>query len=220
MEVDRNGLEVLDREECLHLLAQATLGRVAITSGALPRVLPVAFQLDGHRILLRTRRGGTLDVALRGSVVAFEADHLDADAHAGWSVSVTGRASEVLDDIGQSDPWPEAIGPWTSSPDDSLMVITTEVLTGRRIAPGPGRRSQSASRDVPLQARPGRACSPEGEPAAPAHGARLHVVEAVATRLVEARGTTPVIDHPQPEPRRRRPPRPSPRWLGHAEPRC
>ena len=36
MEVDCNGLEILDRGECLRLLSLATLGRVAITSGALP----------------------------------------------------------------------------------------------------------------------------------------------------------------------------------------
>ena len=64
MEVDRNGLEVLDRDECLRLLAFATIGRVGFTSGALPAVLPVNFHLDGERILVRTGRGSKLDAAL------------------------------------------------------------------------------------------------------------------------------------------------------------
>src|SRR4030095_14183770 len=72
MEVDRNGLEVLDRDECLRLLARATLGRLGFTSGALPTVLPVSYHLDGDRILVRTRRGGRLDAALCDAVVAFE----------------------------------------------------------------------------------------------------------------------------------------------------
>ena len=95
MEVDRNGLEVLDRDECLRLLAVATLGRIGFTSGALPTVLPVNFHLDGERILVRTARGSTLEAALRNVVVAFEVDDFDPIEHAGWSVAVTGVATEV-----------------------------------------------------------------------------------------------------------------------------
>lgn len=40
MEMDRNGLEVLDRPWCLRLLQGATLGRVGMTMGALPVVRP------------------------------------------------------------------------------------------------------------------------------------------------------------------------------------
>jgi uncharacterized protein len=49
MEVDRNGLEVLGRDACLRLLASATLGRVGVSSGALPSVVPVNFRFDGRR---------------------------------------------------------------------------------------------------------------------------------------------------------------------------
>ena len=72
MEVDRNGLEVLDRAECLRLLSHETLGRVAFTSAALPCLLPVHFHLQDDTILVRTRRGGRLDAALQDAVVAFE----------------------------------------------------------------------------------------------------------------------------------------------------
>ncbi|MEO6317928.1 MAG: pyridoxamine 5'-phosphate oxidase family protein [Acidimicrobiales bacterium] len=145
VEVDRNGLEVLDRSECLRLLSQASLGRVAFTSGALPCVLPVSFQLDDERILVRTRSGGRLDLALRGSVVAFEVDDLDADAHTGWSVSLTGCANAVCDPDALGGARRTPIDRWTSSPDDSLVAISTEVLTGRRVTPdsGPTRLSSS-----------------------------------------------------------------------------
>lgn len=95
MEVDRNGLEVLDRDECLRLLASATLGRIGFSSRALPSVLPVDFRLDGERIVVCTTRGGTLEAALRDAVVAFEVDELDPIDHLGWSVAVTGIATEV-----------------------------------------------------------------------------------------------------------------------------
>ena len=54
MEVDRNGLEVLDRAECLRLLGTASLGRIGLTSGALPTVLPVNFRLIDDEIRLTT----------------------------------------------------------------------------------------------------------------------------------------------------------------------
>jgi len=138
MEIDRNGLEVLDRDECLRLLAGASLGRVGFTSGALPTVLPVDFRLDGDRVLVRARRGSRLGRALRDAVVAFEVDDVAPDGHAGWSVAVTGLATEVhepTDTLGRSGP----VGPverWASTPDDTLVTISTEVLTGRRIIAG------------------------------------------------------------------------------------
>lgn len=54
MEIDRNGFEVLDRDQCMALLATATLGRVGLSAGALPTVLPVNFLLQDDRILDRT----------------------------------------------------------------------------------------------------------------------------------------------------------------------
>ena len=135
MDVDRNGLEVLDRSECLRLLSSATLGRVAITWGALPAVLPVSFRLDGERILVRARRGSRLDRALRDAVVAFEVDEVDLAAHTGWSVAVTGRAT-VSDPTEIDDARDRPFDRWTSVADASLVAISTEVLTGRRITPG------------------------------------------------------------------------------------
>ena len=95
MEFDQNGLEILDREQCLNLLALETIGRVGLTDRALPTVLPVNFHLDGERILIRTGEGSKLDAALRGNVVAFEVDDFDAQYHHGWSVVVTGVATAI-----------------------------------------------------------------------------------------------------------------------------
>ncbi|MEY2588644.1 MAG: hypothetical protein QOJ67_628 [Acidimicrobiaceae bacterium] len=111
MEVDRNGLEVLGRDECLRLLSSANLGRIGFTASALPSVLPVAFHLDGERIMVRTGRGSQLDTGLQNTVVAFEVDEFDPIDHSGWSVSVTGLATEV---------------------DEAVVAISTELLSGRR----------------------------------------------------------------------------------------
>jgi nitroimidazol reductase NimA-like FMN-containing flavoprotein (pyridoxamine 5'-phosphate oxidase superfamily) len=141
MEVDRNGLEVLDRAECLRLLSRATLGRLGFSTGALPTVLPVSYHLDGDRILVRTRRGGRLDAALCDAVVAFEVDDVEPASHYGWSVAVTGVAAEIRDPTELDDARDEPADRWTASPGDALVAISTEVMTGRRItaASGPTR---------------------------------------------------------------------------------
>jgi uncharacterized protein len=138
MEIDRNGLEVLDRAECLRLLSDRTLGRISFTSGALPYVLPVNFHLHDEQILVRTRRGGRLDAALRDAVVAFEVDQVDQVAHAGWSIAVTGLATQVSEPTEIDDARDGPLDHWTPSADDSLIAISTEMLTGRRLTAGSG----------------------------------------------------------------------------------
>ena len=49
---DSAGLEQLDRLTCYALLAQASIGRLVFTLGALPAVEPVHFVLDGHVVLI------------------------------------------------------------------------------------------------------------------------------------------------------------------------
>ena len=135
MEVDRNGLEVLDRHECLRLLALATLGRIGFTSGALPTVLPINFHLDGERILVRTGRGGKVDAALQNAVVAFEVDDFDPIYHSGWSVTVTGVATAVSDPAELDAAREKPIARWAPAGDEALLAISTELLSGRRITP-------------------------------------------------------------------------------------
>jgi len=139
VEVDRNGLEVLDREECLRLLAQATLGRVGLTSGALPMVLPVNFLLDGERVLVRAGRGSKLEAALRNAVVAFEVDDCDSMHHSGWSVAVTGLASEVSEPADLKAVRQMPIARWSPKGETAILAISTEIISGRRITVGAHR---------------------------------------------------------------------------------
>jgi nitroimidazol reductase NimA-like FMN-containing flavoprotein (pyridoxamine 5'-phosphate oxidase superfamily) len=132
-ELDRNGLEILDRDECLRLLSTARLGRVGITSGALPVILPVNFRLLGDTIVFRTGRGTKLDAATRGAVVAFETDTMDPIDHTGWSVMVTGVAHQVTDPDELESVHPEKIARWAPTGDGCVVAISTELVTGRRL---------------------------------------------------------------------------------------
>lgn len=137
MEIDRNGLEVLSRDECLRLLGRATLGRLAITSGALPMVLPVNFRLVGERIVFRTGAGSKLDAATSGNVVAFEVDDMDPLWHAGWSVVVTGVASVVTEPNERAELAEVGIPRWAPAEEERIVTVSTDVISGRRMGPAP-----------------------------------------------------------------------------------
>lgn len=133
MEVDRNGLEVMDREECLRLLGTTTLGRIAMTSSALPTILPVNFWFDGRRILIRTGAGTKLDAATLDQVVAFEVDQMDEVYHSGWSVVVTGVATRIPAREVEAHlvEWP--LPRWAPVDASQVMAIDPVLVSGRRL---------------------------------------------------------------------------------------
>lgn len=133
---DRNGLEILERDECLRLLAGSSgVGRIGLTSGALPVILPVNFALDGDDVVLRTRPGTMLAAATNGVVVAFEVDETDAAHGTGWSVLARGvaRAVPCGEETNRLDPLP--LPRWAAGEDAHYVRISTEIISGRRLAP-------------------------------------------------------------------------------------
>lgn len=125
------GLEVLPRQECLRLLAPGGLGRVAVSVGALPTVLPVHFALVGEDVVFPAVSGGELDMAVRDAVVAFEADHIDPAT--GWSVVVTGVATEVseVEKLRLLRATPALA--WALEERQCFFRIPAEMVSGRRI---------------------------------------------------------------------------------------
>lgn len=133
MELDRNGLEVLDRDECLRLLGQSSLGRIAITSDALPVILPVNYLVADDHIFVRTGRGTKLDAATRRAVVAFEADAINPFDHTGWSVMVTGIARDA-DPASLMIALPHPPARWAPAcVEERLISISIDFISGRRI---------------------------------------------------------------------------------------
>jgi uncharacterized protein len=130
--LDRNGLEVLPRAECLRLLAEAHVGRIALSIGALPVVLPVNFAMLDDDILIRTALGTKLEAAATNAVVAFEVDNVDPTYHTGWSVLAQGIAKEVIDPAELQRAQRAPLVPWSGS-DGNYIRISTEFLSGRRL---------------------------------------------------------------------------------------
>ena len=132
MEIDRAGLEVLDREECLRLLAQAQRGRIAINVGALPAILPVRFVLDIDRVVLSASEGTTLARATDGSVVAFQTDGTELGSEREWSVSLIGIARHLTEvgEVARAAVLP--LQRWSSDLPPRYIAISTERVSGRR----------------------------------------------------------------------------------------
>jgi nitroimidazol reductase NimA-like FMN-containing flavoprotein (pyridoxamine 5'-phosphate oxidase superfamily) len=132
-----DGFRELDRQECLRRLAGAAVGRIVHTRDALPAVLPVNFLLaEDGAVLLRTSAFSELVRAVDGAVVAFEADEVDAAAHSGWSVVVTGPASVVTDPEEHARLVRNGPRSWVPWPAEVFLRIEAELVTGRELVGG------------------------------------------------------------------------------------
>ncbi|MGI5119437.1 pyridoxamine 5'-phosphate oxidase family protein [Marinactinospora thermotolerans] len=133
MGIDTAGMEVLERAECLRLLAMAPIGRIVFTERALPAVQPVNFLVHGSDIVVRTSEGSRLARATRDAVVAFEVDEFDIEARTGWSVMVVGPCRAVEDPAQRAELERLPLRPWAPGPRTHFLRIAIELVTGRRI---------------------------------------------------------------------------------------
>lgn len=132
----------LSRAECLRLIATGSVGRVVFTDRALPAAHPVNYLLDGDEVVFRTGGGGKLAAATMRNIVAFQVDHIDPQAQAGWSVLGVGEAYEVTDPARLGALAPRMPRPWAASAvDGHTIAIPLRRLTGRLL----GEPSQPTS---------------------------------------------------------------------------
>jgi nitroimidazol reductase NimA-like FMN-containing flavoprotein (pyridoxamine 5'-phosphate oxidase superfamily) len=131
--LDRQQLEVLDRQQCLALLQTVRVGRLVFTEGALPAVQPVNFRMYHDDVVIRVAGGAKLAAAAHNCIVAFQADELDADLREGWSVTVVGHANLVVDVaelVEMAGVW---LQPWVQGRREHFVRIRTEQVTGRKL---------------------------------------------------------------------------------------
>ena len=128
-----DGLEILSEDECRALLGGGGVGRVAVTIGALPAVLPVNYSLLGGDIVFLTGQGLKLRAALDRAVVAFEVDSIDAAMRAGWSVLAVGIAEEITDETDLARARALDIRPLAGGNRAHFVRVRPDFLSGRRI---------------------------------------------------------------------------------------
>ncbi len=134
--IDERGSEVLQRSECLRLLAMEARGlgvaRIAVSTDGAPIVIPVNYAYHEGGLLVRLGPG-LLGQLVPGSLVAVEVDHVDVTARRAWSVLVRGLATKVdpadLGRFGSHLPHPLA-----PEPGHLYVHVRADVATGRRFA--------------------------------------------------------------------------------------
>ena len=138
MASDDGGLEVLDTEECLRLLATQQIGRLGLPGKAYPLILPFNYALDRGVIVIRTHAGSTLSAADHAKVT-FEVDEIDRRTRSGWSVLVHALAEEVTEAY-RADLLERTratgVKPWAPGEHGRWMRLIPREITGRRIAAG------------------------------------------------------------------------------------
>jgi len=127
-------LAQLSRPECLALVDSVGFGRVGVSIGALPAVLPVVLALLGDAIVFRTAPGTKLALASTGAVVAIEMDDFERASGAGWSVLVRGLASEITDPAAIAGARSVLADTWLDDHHAQHYVrVGLDLVTGRRL---------------------------------------------------------------------------------------
>jgi uncharacterized protein len=135
-EMDASELRALDRDECRTLLQGASLGRVAVTVGALPAIFPINYALLDGDVVFRTAPGTKLCAATVHRVVAFEADGVAPDFTSGWSVLAVGEAAQIRHPATLERAQALGLRPWAPGQRDYFVKIRCEELSGRAFGAG------------------------------------------------------------------------------------
>ncbi len=124
--------DALSEAQCRALLGTQVFGRVGITSGGLPCILPARYVYDNGAIVFRTGAGTKLRAAASGDVLAFQVDDYDRESGRGWCVLVLGRAS-VLTTEHEVEGLPTVDGYRFDGDRNHYVRLQCELVSGRTI---------------------------------------------------------------------------------------
>lgn len=131
--------QVLSREECLGLLADASFGRLALNlRSEAPMVRPINYRFDERTqsIVFRTDFGSKLQAVILASKATFEIDGIDEERRSGWSVIVTGRVEKVDNSLELERFGKLGVDPWAPGKKPYWARIRVWTVSGRRIEQG------------------------------------------------------------------------------------
>jgi hypothetical protein len=132
-------LTSLSRDECLQLLRQRGVGRLAVVLDGRPHIMPLNYAADETGVIVF--RTADLTVATEAALahVAFEIDEIDPARREGWSVAVHGLGREIGDAIDRESQrlLRLPVHPWAPGQRDRWYKITPIDITGRRLSIAP-----------------------------------------------------------------------------------
>ena len=132
-------MEELDEAECLRLVAEEEIGRLAYAGRYDLTVIPVNYRLVDGTILFRTAQDSLTGEDLRTGLahadfkVSFEVDRFSDATREGWSVLIQGPAHHLDSDAELESARSAGVEPWPSGERDHFIRITPMRVTGRRI---------------------------------------------------------------------------------------
>jgi nitroimidazol reductase NimA-like FMN-containing flavoprotein (pyridoxamine 5'-phosphate oxidase superfamily) len=131
------GTEALSIAECQHRLRAGGVGILALCGVESPVLRPVNFALHEGWILIRTGEGQILEAATGAEPASFAITELDRFEHTGWSVVVSGKLTprSHLDGIERIP-----LRPWLHAEKPHFVGLSTDRISGRRVADGVGAR--------------------------------------------------------------------------------
>jgi nitroimidazol reductase NimA-like FMN-containing flavoprotein (pyridoxamine 5'-phosphate oxidase superfamily) len=130
-------IEELEEDQCLKLISEGGIGRIAYVGRFGPAVLPVNYELLDGTVVFRTAANSPLDEDLRTGIanadykVAFEIDSIDLATRQGWSVLIQGPAHHLAGD----ERGGIRVEPWAPGDREMFLRIVPSRITGRRIGP-------------------------------------------------------------------------------------
>lgn len=129
----------MDEAECLRLVAQHEVGRIAYAGRFGPTVLPVNYRLHEGSIVFRTGQDSPMDEDLRTGIadaeykIAFEIDDLDPGSQEGWSVLIQGPVHHVTSQEERAVVEQAGVTSWAGGQREQYLRIMPTRITGRHI---------------------------------------------------------------------------------------
>lgn len=127
-------LVALSPYECWRLVEQPIpIARVVWTDGSSASIVPVNYTVADGALWFQSTPGSRIARECDGRQVLVEIDSVDTATRSGWSVIVTGVATNV-----EADDVPNFLGElevWPRGPRTRFVRVQPDEITGRRLQP-------------------------------------------------------------------------------------
>ena len=127
-------MQGLGRRQCMDLLSQSHLARIAWQAADAQQILPITYTVFEGLIYFRTSPYSILSELLRPTPIALEVDELDQRTRTGWSVVVHGQSRAVAEPAEVTRLWANDPVPWAPGGRNLFIEITPTQVTGRIVS--------------------------------------------------------------------------------------
>ncbi|PYF99090.1 Pyridoxamine 5'-phosphate oxidase [Georgenia satyanarayanai] len=124
-------LEVLGPRACRRLLDQVSVAWLAHCADGAAHMVPVNVAVHGTEVVVRSAYGRSLTAVVEGRLLTIAAGDFDEETRTGWSVTVTGRAHLIGDEL--VNPGAPTVDVWADLTSTVPVAVPMTTVTGRRV---------------------------------------------------------------------------------------